>query len=49
MPKLTNEKSTDLGKLLTHKWAIWNDEMDSLAKADWSFTREAPPCSSKLV
>jgi hypothetical protein len=31
------------------KWAIWNDEMDSLAKAYWSFTREAPPCSSKLV
>jgi hypothetical protein len=31
------------------KWAIWNDERDSLAKANWSFTREAPPCSSKLV
>ncbi len=30
-------------------WAIWNDEMDSLAKAYWLFTREAPACSSKPV
>ena len=30
-------------------WAIWNDEMDSLAKAYWSFTREAPPCLSAPV
>jgi hypothetical protein len=32
-----------------NKWAIWNDKMDSFAKAYWLFTREAPPCSSKLV
>jgi hypothetical protein len=31
------------------KWVIWNDEIDSLSKAYWSFTRETPTCSSKLV
>jgi hypothetical protein len=32
-----------------NKWAIWNDKKDSLAKAYWSFTREAPPCPLALV